>query len=222
MRLSLHYISIVILPLVACIESSGQTIGPPKNQIKFSPFKLVDPVNPGIELSLEHRFGNRSSTQLSYAYMINLFPSTGYTDYSGNRIVIEQKYFLRPLSNSQVAYLSLEFSSTDVSYNNRGVFGYKLPGVDSFLYTYVDTFHIQRKTASLNIKAGQQFYVGRFVFDMAIGVGIKRKNVMHSERIAPEDEMEPTRHPNAYYIAEQEGKYFTFNLPFSFKFGYTF
>lgn len=44
-----------------------------KNRITFSPVRLVDPVNPGIELGYERLHGKRYATQLSADYCKTLF-----------------------------------------------------------------------------------------------------------------------------------------------------
>ncbi|MDB5272311.1 MAG: hypothetical protein JWO58_678 [Chitinophagaceae bacterium] len=46
------------------------------NQLKFSPIKLIDPINPGLELSYERRYAKQFSTQLSVAYLKDFFNTT--------------------------------------------------------------------------------------------------------------------------------------------------
>jgi hypothetical protein len=192
------------------------------NQIKIAPFGLVDFVNPRVEVSLERHFSANFSTQLSYGFMRDILGGgNNYSNYVGNRFGIEQKFFVRSADNSR-PYFSLELLYSDVTYKKPEYFGYKAPGVDTFLYTYLDTIHLQRTTISFNLKAGRQFYVKRCVLEIAIGLGIKYRNTMHADRIAPFDEMFRPIHPNVYYEAERQGKSFIFNMPLNFRVGYLF
>jgi hypothetical protein len=217
-----HKIVVLFLSLLLYQMSFAQNkVTTAKNQIKFHPFKLIDLVNPGIEFSLERQVGKRSSTQLSYSYMTDLFGVTGYSDYAGNRFGIEQKYFVQQ-AVSDKPYFSVELLRANVKYNNEMYFGYKPVGTDSVLYTYPDSIHLERTTIAFNIKAGRQFFIKQFVFDLSIGVGLKHRNVVHSNRLIPSDEMDRPRHPNAYYMAEAEGKSFTLDVPIVFRVGYSF
>ncbi len=109
-----------------------------------------------------------------------------------------------------------------MNYNKECFFGYREPGVDTFLYVYPDSIHIHRKTASINFNIGRQYHFGHFIIDFAVGLGLKYRDVNHKDRMAPQDDMEMPIHPNAYYMAEKEGNYFRLNVPFSLKIGYTF
>lgn len=64
-----------------------------KNQIKFSPVKMIDPINTGIEISYERRTGN-FSTQIATAYLTDIFRVGDFRQLKGFRIGIEKKYFL--------------------------------------------------------------------------------------------------------------------------------
>ncbi|MDR0364120.1 MAG: hypothetical protein LBH92_03775 [Bacteroidales bacterium] len=66
-----------------------------RGQIKISPVRIVDPVNSGIEFSYERYHGNCSSTQISAAFMIDLFDITAWEKFYGGSIAVEKKYFIR-------------------------------------------------------------------------------------------------------------------------------
>lgn len=50
----------------------------------------------------------------------------------------------------------------------------------------------------------------------------KYKDVLHTDRLKPEDEMEIPRHPNVYYSSNKEGKYWTISLPLNIRIGWIF
>lgn len=49
-----------------------------KNRITFSPVRLVDPVNPGIELGYKRLHGKRYATQLSAGLLQNIIHNQGF------------------------------------------------------------------------------------------------------------------------------------------------
>jgi len=74
-------------------------------------------------------------------------------------------------------------------------------------------------TASLNLKFGKQILRNRFIIDWCVGVGLKYRDVVHSNRTHP---MNAPKDPNLFYSAKTEGKNLTFNLPINLKLGYMF
>ena len=67
-----------------------------------------------------------------------------------------------------------------------------------------------------------QYSIKHFVLDFNIGIGLRNRNVTHSERLNYNDKMEQPRHPNIEYSQTVEGKYYTINIPFDIKIGYAF
>lgn len=213
---------VLLLSLLVGSCTYGQGVMPvPSNQLKLSPFKVADPVNPGIEGSYERHYGERFATQLTYAYLTDPIGVTPYGDFSGHRLGLEQKYLVQAVKHYRT-YLSFEVSAARAKYTSVGEFGYRPPAVDTFLYTYFDTISVHKRTTSFNVKAGRQFFFGNLVVDIGLGLGLKHRNVYHRERIASADEMNSPRHPNAYYMADKDGKYFTLNVPLTIRLGYTF
>jgi hypothetical protein len=62
------------------------------SQISFSPFRIIDPLNPGLELGFEKVYNKRFSTLLSIGYMKDLFHVTPFNNYKGWRSAVEERY----------------------------------------------------------------------------------------------------------------------------------
>ena len=200
----------IILPhLLSAQDNSGVY----KNQIKFSPFRLVDFFDPGIELSYERLYSKRFSTQVSGSYDIDLFGMFGFHAFHGYRFSVEEKYFLDPTGKRR-NYMSLDLVWNNNHYNNE--------------LQYLDTtsneikcegFTIYRKTFSINLKYGKQIILNRFIIDWCSGIGVKFRNVRDNGRTHI--------YPRAKGIdllsqLEDPGKTVTFNLPINIKIGYVF
>ena len=188
-----------------------------KNQLKLSTLRLIDFVNPGIELSYERRQTARFSTQLSVGLMNDCFKLTPFTDYRGTRFSLEEKYFPKNKRSNQ--YYSVEAAYLNVWYKTNSYFIQ-----DTALRTpeYNDSFQVAKKTFSLNLKYGIQIPMRRFLIDISVGIGIKYRQVKRMDVKDPKAYEVTSRHPNAYEFANKEGNYFTGNVPFNLRLGYTF
>ncbi len=206
-------IFIFIFSIFPYILSAQDNSGFYKNQIKFSPVRLVDLFNPGIELSYERLYSKRFSTQVSGSYDIDLFGVFGFHAFHGYRLSVEEKYFFEP-TGMRRKYISLDLVLNNNHYNNE--------------LQYIDTtsnevksegFTIYRKTFSINLKYGRQIILNRFIIDWCAGIGVKQRNVTDNGRTHI--------YPRAKGIdllsqLEEPGKTVTFNLPLNIKIGYVF
>jgi hypothetical protein len=196
-------------------------------QIKCTPFKMIDLVNPGLEFSVEKKYSNKWSTQLSAAWLHNFFNTTALKNFKGFTVGVEEKRFVKKKDPYKAGnpYIALQFMYYNSTYNDVARFGVKSRYQDSiaFLNNYVDSFGVRKQTASLNFKFGVQIPMGEnFLWDFSFGVGLKYKDVVHTDRLKPNDDMESPRHFNAYYMASLPGKYVTVNIPFNIKLGVSF
>lgn len=226
MKPSACYLLCLLFCLLLSRPADGQSSSNQyRHQLKFSPLRLVDPINPGAEFSYERLLDQRNALQVSYARMTDPFGTAyPYTRYGGHRFAAEGKRFFTKKSGERF-YASLELVYSAVHYPTVGLFEKKGAGNDTATAyrSYSDSVHLYRKTVSLNGRAGYHlFFFKHFVWDVAVGFGIKYRNVLHNGRLVPGDVLVPPRHPNAHYMAEQAGKSVTVNLPFTFKIGYAF
>jgi hypothetical protein len=196
---------------------------PLKNQVKISPVRLIDFINPGLELGYERLHHRRFSAQLSLSYMTDFFGKTAYDGYSGHRISLEEKYIFTS-SEPVWPYFSAEFVFLNAQIRNTERFAPQ-EFWDGYLeedVSYFDSFGIDKQTLTFNLKAGIQVHARGFVIDVCAGLGFKHKDVKHFDKTATDDVMDTPRHPTPFHLAIYEGKYNTINIPVNIKIGYAF
>lgn len=183
-----------------------------RNQFKISPLRILDPVNPGFELSYERLHSKRFSTQLSFARLTNVI-AKHYPDFRGYRISLEEKYFLKAASKTS-RYISVDMIHTDSNFEDMTTFRDTVNNMNN-----TETFSVTRKTTSFNFKYSKQLELNRFILDVCIGMGIKYRDVVHKNRTLPTI---PIKEPEILSSSKAEGKNVTLNLPLNLKLGYMF
>jgi hypothetical protein len=198
-----------------------------KSILKFTPLKLTKFINSSLELSYERFTGRIFSTQFMASWLLpnSVFDigSEFKDDVKGYRVAIEEKYYINK-SVPMGPYIAFEVDYLKNRYKDISYFGDADPYTDtaSFYLNYPDTFGIKKQFIGFNLKLGYQFVSDRWTFDIYAGGGIRFKEVIHFDRINPNDEMERSRHPNIYDFANSEGKYWTFGIPLNFRVGWRF
>ena len=168
-------------------------------------------------MGYERRQSARFSTQLSLGLMKDVFKLQYFTNYAGSRISLEEKFF--PPGNRSNQYYSIEATYLNVRYNTSTYFIQ-----DTALPTpeYSDSFRVAKQTFTVSFKYGVQIPLKRFVIDISAGMGLKYKAVERMDILDHTAYEVNSRHPNVYDLADKEGNYFTVNVPFNVRFGYTF
>jgi len=206
----------------------SQSFSDYKNQIKFTPLRMINLVNPGFELSYERDYAKRLSSQISVAYLTDVFNVADYDSetFSGRRIAFEQKIFYsnNPNQTNVRKYFSLVSGYSSVNMKNyTGYFMLKDFELEDHLKDYYeDVFDLKRTSVIINAKTGFQVLLSRFCFDFSIGLGFIVQNITHSNRLNPDDKMLQPRSPNVYYATTNEGKRVYPHMPISLKIGYVF
>jgi len=199
-----------------------------RNQIKFSPMRTINLLNPGFELSFERKFTEIFSTQIAVAYLVDLLRShdNNRQNYSGYRIMLEQKLFYANATRNNIrAYISLGTGYYSVNMISSAFFmprGIELGDPLYYDSQYWDMFNLKRTGVIINVKTGVQFLINRVSIDFSFGLGIIIQNVTHTNRLNPEDRMATPRHLNVWYMTEREGRNVRPNFPFTLKIGYSF
>jgi hypothetical protein len=213
----------ILLFLVAGLNSASSFSQHKKavyyNQVKISPFRLVDPVHSGIEFSYERRHNKNYAGQFSFTQFITNNFTKDYENYKGFRVSIEEKYYF-PLYIRN-PYLSLEAVFQKNSYNTIGLFEHDSTTTTRY-FQYNDSITIRRKAVIINVRLGRQFMIGRIVADLSFGIGVRFRNVDHEQKLYPGDKLLPPRHPNINYEANREKKDAAFNVPLNLRVGYVF
>lgn len=208
-------------------EPLDSTMSKYKNIIKFTPLKLIGPVNSALEISYERKTGDNFSTQIMGSYLLPesfIDQANGFSpNIKGYRLAVEERFYMNK-SAPLGPYFGLELNYMKNRY--RDVWNMRVKDVSSdtsFNYSYYpDTFRIEKQTYSINLKIGYQLFLKRFSFDFYTGVGLRYKDVGHFDRQNPDDGKEVLRHPNIYYITNSKGKYWTISIPINFRIGWTF
>lgn len=193
------------------------------NILKITPLKVIDLSNPSIELGYERRTGDKLSTQLTASYLLpKVYWDTNHLNIKGFQLAIEEKYYLQN-SAPFGPYVGLEFSFLKNSFRDIAHFKIKdiAPPPNDYDF-YSDSIGVKKQTYSFNLKLGYQFIIKKISLDIYAGLGIRYKDVRHTDRINPNDEMYQAGHPNIndYYI--MEGKYWTASVPLNLRIGWVF
>lgn len=206
------YLFVILTFLLPFKVFSQRTDTVYKNQVKISPLRLINILNPGVEMSYE-RLGQHFSSQLSVGSSANIIGKP-YKHLKGYTVAVEEKYFteLHPGSRS---YVSLDLNFTHKSYtettsgrdmvNNR---------------TVSDTFTIKKRMHAAAVKYGVQVYRKHFILDMSIGTGLKHRNIVHYDRTL--EYKGPREAFDLMRAANMEAKGFVFILPLGVRLGYSF
>ena len=189
------------------------------NQVKLSPFRFIDPVFSGVELAYQRRHGQLAS-QVSIGKFFTTVLNSAYNNYDGYRIGAEERYFFKN-KHDQERYLSLELVHQFNSFSGSFRFTHDSTTTSpSFLYN--DSITIRRSISIINFKFGKEVFLGRFVFDFSIGLGLRIRNVAHEDKLYPGDKMLFPRHPNIHYHANAEKNDVALNMPYNIRVGFIF
>ena len=205
-----------------------------KNSIVFSPFNLIDPINPSLQIGYQRLLSDYVELQMEYGHIINkaLFhyvinPDESKDDYSnkGFKLRIELKTyfrkdpFLRYYLSGELFYLENvskvqnQFLVSDPNYD----YSFDLPD-DGEQYGYTDYFTNSKTKYGFNSKLGMKVVTKPLFFETYIGVGIAYRNNIHTDRENINDEPYDTSFLNDNIPKGM----FIFNLPLNFKIGYVF
>ncbi|MDR1526183.1 MAG: hypothetical protein LBS46_00750, partial [Dysgonamonadaceae bacterium] len=89
-----------------------------KNYVTFSPLRIIDFFNPGIEFAYQRNYGH-FATQFSAAYLMGI-STMGAKDISGYRFSLEEKYFIPRLSKQKIRlFASIEIAHNGISYSKE-------------------------------------------------------------------------------------------------------
>lgn len=190
-----------------------------KNIVKWTPLKLIDLSNAGVELSLERKLANKVSIQASAMILENLIFRNLYNtmyEHGGFKLGLESKYYVHDVFPFGM-YISAEASYLNRKMNQVLNFSHTVN--DSIQFTYPDSVRTQKQTFSLVLKLGFQYVRKRLVLDMYVGVGLRYRNVKHYNKIYKDDLELDDR---LYYCSNCAYKGLSFHIPFNVRVGLLF
>lgn len=202
------------------------------NILKFTVLKPLSPINSGVELSYEKRINQSFTAELSSTYLFGK-NSINYTQVDPNikgfRVGLEGRHYLKRsapkgvylglayqfLKNSYQSVESYENSDSTISESNS--VGFYKPAI------YSDTVKVNKMTHAINFKLGYQFVKNRFSADVYLGLGIKIKNISHSDKRSPNNNI-TTRSGlhDISYVTNRPGNYVDVSFPLNIKVGWLF
>ncbi len=197
-----------------------------KNQLKFSPLRVIDFINPGFEMSYERSFSKLSSTQLSVGYMADPFHFTPFQNTNGYRLALEEKFFKR-IGRKSKTYFSAELVYYHLHFENSDARWKFNPPDSTTIVPYKDVTYYRKYTTTFNLKYGVQYNLNKhLVLDFCVGFGVRYYNVKKFHPIIPNElPVEPTGliSPFDFYnVASTPGHHFSATLPFNIKIGFAF
>ncbi len=205
-----------------------------KNSIIFSPFNLIDPINPSFQVGYQRLLYDKIELQMEYGHIINkaLFyyiinPDEGKEEYSnkGFKVRFETKRFFRNegffryyLSGElfylqNVSKVQNQFLVSDPDYN----YSFDLPN-DGEQYGYTDYFTNSKTKYGFNVKFGIKLVIDPLFFEACNGIGIAYRNNIHSDR----ENMNDKPYDTSFLNDNIPKKMYILNLPLNFRIGYMF
>ena len=193
----MRYLKIItcILTSMIAVDSFSQdtdrlSLIDKKNSAVFSPFDLLNPINPSLKLGYQRLFNVKYELQIEYGHIINkaLFhyiinPDEDKDDYSnrGTKLRVEFRRhllgndFYRFYLSSELFYLKNtskvqnQFIVSDPYYNYSN--GIPVPD-DENDYYYTDYFTNSKTKYGFNSKIGIKLIVDSIFFEVSTGIGI--------------------------------------------------
>lgn len=205
------------------------------NSILFSPFNLLDPINPSFQLGYERMLNSKWAFQIEYGYIINkglinvlLNPQEDADEYSNKgykirfelkRVLVAKNRFV-VYTSSEIFYLKNksdvinQFVVSDPSYNYS--FGIAPNGDES--YYYDDYFTNDKTKYGFNIKGGIKDFTGPVIFEAYLGLGVAYRYNIHSNR----ENINDAPLDGSFLNNNIKGEKIILNIPLNFKIGYRF
>lgn len=192
-----------------------------KNLVKFSPLRVMNPVNPAIAFHYERVTGKFYSTTVGAGWILpSVILETRSPSNRGFTVSLEERRYFRPAPLNK--FVGLELFYLHNNYKDVELFApegshyWNSPDDEQ----YTDSIGIRKRSIALNARAGIQMVGKKLSFEVSAGLGIKYRHVVHTDRINPEHKSVGTRHFNVGHISNQEGNLVRPNLVVDIRLGW--
>jgi hypothetical protein len=194
-----------------------------KNQIKFSPLRTINWFNPGLELGYQRNYGH-FATQISGAYLIDVWGMNFRDNVQGYRFSLEEKYnFPKSYFKRQKTFISCEIGYNNINSTRLSQrFILKDNQEQDYENSYIDDYEINRKSIMFDVKVGMEFQIKHLLLEWEVGLGVAYQNVKQLNKKNHDYEMGYGIHDFISIMFEGEGKKVIPNIPLSLKIGYVF
>ncbi len=206
----------LVLLLFFCNVSNAQEH---KNILYFSPLRLLDPYNPGIELGFERMLSKKHSLALSGTYLNEFFQYVNADDLNGFKVAIEYRYYFGDAAKKIRFFVSGNAVYNYSSYTSK--FDY-VEITNPFSTIVTLPVNYQRQSATINLNAGLQWLMAsKWVLKLSLGPGV-RFNTVTAENIPDEAVYERYRPGHFTLIRYIEGRNNIPNFQYQLTLGYRF
>ena len=192
-----------------------------KNQIKFSPFRMINMFNPGLEIGYQKNYGQFAS-QISIAYLtnINIFGAgNNRKNINGYRVIFEEKILLsKTVRRNNRLFISSEIGYNNVSLTieNRRFVPFN---TEEF---YIGGCNLKRQSGYFGTKMNMEFRINHLILEWYAGFGIIYQYVQHFNKRNATDRMDFNFEDLISPLFEEEGRYLIPYFPITVKIGYAF
>lgn len=191
-----------------------------KQLFKVTPMKILGFLNSSIELAYERPTGRDFSTQLMISYLL---PTSIYqisSDFKENtkgyRMALEERFYFKK-DAPYGPYIGLELDYLKKSaYQQRQFYS------DETDIEYEDVFLVHSQYLSTNLKFGFQKEYDKIFVDFCVGVGRRNRNIKHTQRDNPMDELLIYHHFDFNYNRIVEGGHAAVSIPLNLRLGWRF
>lgn len=195
----------------------------------LSPFFLL---NNSIHVNYERVWNRRTSSEVGFSVLLpsslNEIDAGIHLQQKGLQVSAQQKFYWSKKAPKGL-YNAIEFVYHNSTYRsswgftpNDTIAFYEIsPSNNESIYT--DSFKVHKQTYSFNLKVGYQIVSKKgFVVDFSISIGLRYKNVYHTERQNIEHNMLATRHPNLNYYSDRPMRAPGFSFTPNIRLGWNF
>lgn len=208
------------------------------NAITISPFSILDPIHPTIQIGYQRALNDTWETQVDVGYLFNkvflnyaayLFASTpGKITFPnrkirGFKVRTELKRIYKKRRRSK-AYLSAEIfyikriteHTEDFTIEDRS-FNYSFE-IDDSIHNYKDTFVNNKFKVGLNIKWGMKIFIGQLLLEPHAGIGAAYRVVKQFDRENTNDRIIQRN----FFSDNELGNKIILSIPINLRVGYRF
>lgn len=193
-------------------------------ELRLVPFKLIDPVNPGLEGQIERQLSKRFSAQFAGAWLFKGF-SSYYLSLTGARGLLGVKYFFAETGDpdDKARFYVMAEGGAAVAMHRRD--GFFAPPLNTLGQLQIDRYRTSKQTIYYAVRIGTHaVFAPRWSVDFSFGIGMKHRYVSHSERDIPAYvlTLEEPRMLAFSFSGLQEGRSIWINIPATLGIGYNF
>lgn len=195
--------------------------GFPSMILSVYPSRILNPIHTGLELGFEFRNMSLLSTEIRvtqlFSNRLRNVKSSWNPEIQGNIFHLEERVYIKN-SAPYGPYFALGISYMWSKYNESWRFQQKMD--DNTTIFYDDTISIRKNYTDITLKFGYQGISNRFVIGFDVGIGVRYKDVRHTDKLYKDGYMREPNGINVNYIIDREIYEWIPIVPISFRLGF--